>query len=73
MANPKKKNFFVRLVDYSKECYKELKYKVSWPTRKELTSSSVIVLFASLVLSLFVFLVDQGFEIIVGGLYKLIG
>lgn len=73
MANPKKKNFIERLVDYCNECYKELKYKVSWPTRKELTSSSVIVLTASLILSLFIFLVDQGLEVIVGGLYKLIG
>ncbi len=73
MTNPKKKNFFSRLVDYCDDCYKELKYKVSWPTSKELTNSSVIVLTASLILSLFIFLVDQGFEFIVGGIYKVIG
>lgn len=72
MTNPKKKNFFERTVDYCKDCYKELKYKVSWPTKKELSNSSLIVLFASLILSLFIFFVDQGFEFIVGGLYKLI-
>ena len=33
--------------------------KVTWPTRDELTSSTTIVLVVSLVLALFIFVVDQ--------------
>ena len=75
MANPnaiEKKNVFVRLSSYLGECYNELRYKVSWPTAKELSSSAVIVLIASLIMSAFVFLVDQGFEVIIKQIYKLI-
>lgn len=73
MANPKKKdNFFKRLGNYLYECYYELRHKVTWPTSKELSSSSVLVLVASLVLSLFIFLVDKGLEFIVTGLYRII-
>lgn len=71
MANPKKKgNFFVRLGSYASECYKELRYKVTWPTQKELSNSAVLVLVASLVMSLFIFLVDKAFEFIVTGIYR---
>ena len=73
MADPNtKKNAFARFASYVGECYKELRYKVSWPTGKELSSSAVIVLIASLIIAAFVFLVDHGFEVIVSGLYKLI-
>lgn len=73
MANPnEKKNVFVRLWSYINECYKELRYKVSWPTQKELSNSAVVVLIASLILSAFVFLVDQGFEVIMSGIYRFI-
>lgn len=73
MANPKKKdNFFKRSGKYLYDCYYELRYKVTWPTRKELSSSSVLVLVASIVTSLFIFLVDKGLEFIVSGLYKII-
>ncbi len=51
-----------KIVAYIKETYNELVYKVSWPTYKELTNSAVVVLYASLLIALVVFLMDVCFE-----------
>ena len=42
-----------------KDSYIELTQKVTWPTRQELTSSSIVVLVASIIIALFVTGVDQ--------------
>ena len=49
-------------VENVKESYNELIHKVSWPTRKELAQSAVIVLIASIILALIVWLMDVCFE-----------
>ncbi len=59
-----------KIINYIKESYNELVYKVSWPTRAELSNSAVVVLIASLVLSLLVFAIDLGFENIMKFLYN---
>ncbi len=51
-----------KIVSYFKETYNELVHKVSWPTYKELTNSAVVVLYASLLIALVVFLMDVCFE-----------
>lgn len=51
-----------KIVQYVKDSYNELVYKVSWPTRTELTSSAVIVLIASFIMALVVFGIDSLFE-----------
>jgi len=51
-----------KIVQYVKDSYNELVYKVSWPTRAELTSSAVIVLIASFIMALIVFGIDSLFE-----------
>ena len=51
-----------KIVAYIKETYNELVHKVSWPTYKELTNSAVVVLYASLLIALVVFLMDVCFE-----------
>ena len=61
----------MKLVDSIKESYNELVYKVSWPTRKELVQSAVLVLVASLVLALIVWLIDLSFEKIMQLIYGL--
>ena len=48
----------MKIVDYFKESYTELKEKVTWPTWKELRSSVVVVSIASLIIALVVFLMD---------------
>jgi len=51
-----------KIVEYFKNSYNELVHKVSWPTRTELSSSAVIVLFASVIIAIVVFVVDFVFE-----------
>ena len=55
---------FKKITDYCKESYDELVHKVSWPTRSELSGSAVVVLYASLLIALVVFLVDSAFQFI---------
>ena len=56
-------------VENVKESYNELVHKTSWPTRKELAQSAVIVLIASIILALIVWLMDWCFESIMTFVY----
>ncbi|WP_084488409.1 preprotein translocase subunit SecE [Phocaeicola paurosaccharolyticus] len=58
---------FHKVVNYFKESYNELVYKVSWPNRSELSNSAVVVLYASLLLALVVFLMDSLFQLVMEG------
>ncbi|MDD2798408.1 MAG: preprotein translocase subunit SecE [Bacteroidales bacterium] len=51
-----------KLIEKIKESYNELVYKVSWPTKAELSNSAVVVMFASLLIALLIFGIDFGFE-----------
>lgn len=61
----------MKIVENVKASYNELVYKVTWPTRKELTNSAVLVLIASLVLALVVWLMDLCFEHLMTFIYGL--
>jgi preprotein translocase subunit SecE len=61
----------MKLVENIKESYNELVHKVSWPTSKELAQSSVLVLVASIILALIVWLMDWCFENIMTFIYGL--
>lgn len=61
----------MKLVENIKESYTELVQKVSWPTRKELAQSSVVVLVASIILALIVWLMDWCFENLMTFIYGL--
>ena len=60
---------FKKLGNLCKESYNELVHKVSWPTSKELTSSAIVVLEASLLISLVVFSMDQVFQFVMEFVY----
>jgi len=64
------KKFFKKVALYCKESYQELVHKVSWPTMSELTNSAVVVLTASVVIAVIVFLIDFGFEKIMTIIYE---
>ena len=49
-----------KIITYIKESYNELVYKVSWPTRAELSNSAVVVMFASLIIAALIFVVEPG-------------
>lgn len=69
------------LINFAKESYDEMTTKVTWPTWKDLQSSSLLVLVASVIISLIVFLMDYIFGInseqsiwrgVLGWIYELI-
>ena len=61
----------MKFVENLKESYTELVHKVNWPTRKELSKSAVLVLIASIILALIVWLMDFSFESIMTFVYGL--
>ena len=48
--------------NYCKLCYNELAHEVTWPTYKELTQSAVVVLSASLIIAVVVWVMDVFFK-----------
>ncbi|MCR5313805.1 MAG: preprotein translocase subunit SecE [Bacteroidaceae bacterium] len=62
---------FNRIINYCKESYDELVHKVTWPSYKELTNSAVIVLSASIVIALVVFVIDTCFENLMSLVYSI--
>ena len=54
-----KKFFNNRLTDI-KDSYNELVHKVSWPTKSELANSTVVVMVASIIASLVIWVIDLG-------------
>ena len=62
LSSRAKINDMNKIINYVKESYNELVYKVTWPTYKELTSSAVAVLYASILIALVVFVMDFCFQ-----------
>ena len=44
------------------DSYRELIYKVSWPTKSQLASSTILVMIASIIMALVVLLMDMGID-----------
>ncbi len=62
---------FNKLFADIQESYSELIYKVSWPTRTQLVNSAMIVLVASIILSLIIWGVDEVINFIMETIYGL--
>ena len=60
---------FKKFGNYCKACYDELAHKTTWPTRRELTHSAMVVLSASLVIAIVVFAVDSAFSFVMSMVY----
>ena len=56
---------------YFQEAFEELIHKVTWPTWKELQSSALVVMVASLIISLVIFAMDLSFRNIMEFIYGL--
>lgn len=61
-----------KLRTYIEESTDELLNKVSWPTWAELQSSGIVVMIASIIISLIIFLMDTTFSTMMEELYKII-
>ena len=61
----------MKFIIYLQEAYDELVHKVTWPTWKELQSSALVVMVASLIISLIIFAMDLSFRNIMELIYGL--
>lgn len=62
---------FMKIKNAVKASYDELLHKTSWPTRKELQHSAAVVLSASLVIAVVVFVMDSIFKFVMETLYSI--
>ncbi|HNT42207.1 MAG TPA: preprotein translocase subunit SecE [Tenuifilaceae bacterium] len=62
----------MKITKYFHEVYTEMVHKVSWPTMKELQSSALIVIVASLLIALVVFVMDISFENLMKVIYRML-
>jgi preprotein translocase subunit SecE len=61
----------MKLKVYLQEAYDELVHKVTWPTWKELQNSALVVMIASFIISLVIFIMDLCFRNIMEFIYGL--
>jgi len=62
----------MKVTEYFHDVYTEMVQKVSWPTWKELQSSALIVMIASLLIALVVFVMDFSFEHVMEFIYRML-
>ena len=60
---------FKSISNYCKVCYDELVHKTTWPTRAELTHTAMVVLSASLIIAIVVFIMDSVFKFVMSTIY----
>ena len=60
---------FKKVITYCKNSYEELAHKTTWPSRKDLTHSALIVLTASIIIALVVFTMDKIFQFVMTTVY----
>ena len=60
---------FKTVTNYCKVCYAALVHKTSWPTRAELTHTAMVVLSASLIIAIVVFIMDSVFRFVMSTVY----
>ena len=53
-----KSNFINNRLTDIKESYNELVHKVSWPTKSELANSTIVVMVASIIAALVIWVID---------------
>ncbi|MBN1949947.1 MAG: preprotein translocase subunit SecE [Bacteroidales bacterium] len=56
---------------YIKESWNELIHKVSWPTWAELQNSALVVMIASIIIALIVFVMDISFRNLMEFVYSI--
>ena len=61
----------LKLLTDLQESYTELRYKTSWPTKGQLIKSAIIVLIASIIIALVIFVIDQVIDALMHFIYGL--
>ncbi len=60
-----------KLINYFKESYTEMTKKVSWPTWSKLQSSAIVVMVASVIFAVIIFVMDFAFQNLMTAIYTL--
>ncbi len=61
----------MKLKLYFQEAFNELIHKVSWPTWPDLQSSAIVVMIASLIIALIIFVMDYSFQNLMDLIYSM--
>jgi len=61
----------LKLLTNIQEAYDELRYKTSWPSKKQLVKSAIIVMIASVIIALIIFVMDQVVDRVMHFIYSL--
>jgi len=61
----------MKLKIYFQEAFNELIHKVSWPTWSELQNSAIVVMIASLIIAIIIFVMDYSFQNLMDIIYSL--
>jgi len=59
-----------KIKTYFEETYNELVNKVSWPTWSELQNSAIVVMVASLIIAVVIFIMDKSFSSLMNLIYS---
>ncbi len=62
----------MKIKGYLKEAYIELVKKVTWPSWSDLQNSAIVVMIASFIIAVVVYLMDISFSFIMEQIYKLV-
>lgn len=49
----------LKLLTNIEESYEELRFKTSWPTKKQVVKSALLVMIASVIIALIIFVMDK--------------
>jgi len=60
-----------KLINNLKDCYVELVKKTTWPTWPKLQSSALLVMVATVILALMLFVIDYAFQNLMQFIYTL--
>ena len=60
-----------KLLTNIEESYDELRYKTSWPTRKQLVKSAIIVMIASAIIAILILIMEQIVNMLMHFIYSL--
>ena len=60
-----------KLLTDLQDSYNELAYKVSWPSKKDLANSTVIVMVASILMAIVIWAIDVVFDSVMNLIYSL--
>jgi len=59
----------MKIKGYIKESYNELVHKVTWPSWSELQNSAIVVMIASFIIALMIYLMDIFFSFVMDNIY----